>query len=114
LILLPGWPGVSRQRVAVKDIRTAKQVRDRCPRGKAGPRQPRIAIIDDEPRTREVIAMLLGRERHHVETFESGNAFAKVVVESSLDLLMADLKMRGMSSGRRRKPHLKREHYEQA
>lgn len=57
--------------------------------------KPRVAVIDDEPRMREIIAMLLRREGYDVELFESGGAFLKWE-GTPFDLVVTDLKMPGI------------------
>lgn len=56
----------------------------------------RIAVIDDEPRMREIVAMLLRRESYDVELFESGEAYVSWD-GAPFDLVVTDLKMPGMS-----------------
>ncbi len=55
-----------------------------------------IAVVDDEPRMAEVLAMLLRRDGHRVEVFGGAEAFLAALAEQSYDLLMTDLRMPGV------------------
>jgi DNA-binding NtrC family response regulator len=57
----------------------------------------RIAIVDDERRMREIIAMYLQRKGFDVEAFDGGEAMLDAADESVFDLVITDLKMPGMS-----------------
>jgi DNA-binding NtrC family response regulator len=57
----------------------------------------RIAIVDDERRMREIIAMYLQRKGFDVEAFGGGEAMLDAADESVFDLVITDLKMPGMS-----------------
>jgi DNA-binding NtrC family response regulator len=53
----------------------------------------RVAVLDDEARMADVIAMVLRRERHHVEPFRDGTAALAALREQPFDLLLTDLRM---------------------
>ena len=53
----------------------------------------RIAVLDDEPRMAEVLAMVLRREGHEVTTFGRGEACVQALEAQPFDLLLTDLKM---------------------
>ena len=53
----------------------------------------RIAVLDDEARMADVIAMVLRREGHHVEPFRDGTAALAALREQPFDLLLTDLRM---------------------
>jgi DNA-binding NtrC family response regulator len=53
----------------------------------------RIAVLDDEERMAEVIAMVLRREGHEVEPFRDGSAALAALRERPFDLLLTDLRM---------------------
>jgi DNA-binding NtrC family response regulator len=55
----------------------------------------RIAVLDDEPRMVEVLAMVLRSEGHEVDPFSSAEAALAAVGETTYDLLITDLKMPG-------------------
>ena len=57
---------------------------------------PHIAVLDDEARMTEVLAMLLRREGHEVSCFTDPRALVGALAERSFDLLFTDLKMPGM------------------
>ncbi len=71
----------------------------------------RLAIVDDEPRMGQILAMVLRRDGHEVSVFEGGSAFLEAQ-EGGFDLLLTDLKMPGMdgvallSEARARDPEL--------
>lgn len=52
-----------------------------------------VAIVDDEPRMAEALAMVLRRDGHEVSFFTKPERFLKALPESSFDLLLTDLKM---------------------
>jgi DNA-binding NtrC family response regulator len=54
---------------------------------------PRLAILDDEPRMADVLAMLLRREGYEVATFTEGAAALAALREHPFDLLVTDLRM---------------------
>ncbi len=53
----------------------------------------RIAVLDDETRMADVIAMVLRREGHQVEPFRDGTALLAALRERPFDLLLTDLRM---------------------
>jgi DNA-binding NtrC family response regulator len=53
----------------------------------------RIAVLDDEARMAEVIAMVLRRDGHEVEPFRDGAAALAALRERHFDLLLTDLRM---------------------
>ena len=55
-----------------------------------------IAVVDDEPRLAEILAMLLRRDGHRVEVFGAAEAFLAALAEQSYDLLLTDLRMPGI------------------
>jgi two-component system response regulator HydG len=55
-----------------------------------------IAVVDDEPRMAEVLAMLLRRDGHRVDVFPGAEPFLAALAEQSYDLLMTDLRMPGV------------------
>ncbi|MCA9662243.1 MAG: response regulator, partial [Myxococcales bacterium] len=59
---------------------------------------PRVAIVDDEPRMAEVLAMILRSSRGdapplEVRTFTSPQAFLDALDAGPFDVLLSDLKM---------------------
>ena len=54
----------------------------------------RVAIVDDEPRLRRVLCMVLRRDGHEVEEFEGGNAL--LASDAHFDCVLTDLRMPGM------------------
>ena len=54
---------------------------------------PRIAVLDDEPRVAEILALVLRREGHLVDVFTSPRALLDALVQQPCDLLLTDLKM---------------------
>jgi DNA-binding NtrC family response regulator len=58
--------------------------------------QAQIAVVDDEPRMAEVLAMLLRRDGHKVDIFAGAEPFLAALAEQSYDLLMTDLRMPGV------------------
>ena len=61
--------------------------------------EPRtILLVDDEPRVREVVRMMLERAGHRVVEAESGeDAITQFNTMESVDLLVSDLQMPGLS-----------------
>ncbi|MCY1061122.1 sigma-54 dependent transcriptional regulator [Nannocystis sp. SCPEA4] len=55
-----------------------------------------IAVVDDEPRMAEILAMLLRRDGHKVDVFPGADAFLRALAEQSYDLLLTDLMMPGV------------------
>jgi two-component system response regulator AtoC len=53
----------------------------------------RVAVLDDEARMADVIAMVLRRAGHDVEPFRDGAAALAALRERPFDLLLTDLRM---------------------
>jgi DNA-binding NtrC family response regulator len=60
------------------------------------PHTPQVAVLDDEARMTEVLAMLLRREGLEVTCFTEPRACVAALAERGFDLLFTDLKMPGM------------------
>jgi len=54
---------------------------------------PRIAVLDDEPRMVDIIAMVLRREGYEVEAFTEGAVALAALEARPFDLLITDLRM---------------------
>jgi DNA-binding NtrC family response regulator len=54
---------------------------------------PRVAVVDDEARMADVIAMVLRREGFEVQPFTDGAAALAALAERPFDLLLTDLRM---------------------
>lgn len=57
----------------------------------------KLLVIDDEPAIREGVRRILESEGFQVETFANGQAALERIKQESLDLVITDLKMPGMS-----------------
>mgnify|MGYP000117598534 CR=1 FL=1 len=57
---------------------------------------PEIAVLDDEPRMAEVLAMLLRREKYSVHVFNRPGECLEACKKQRFDLLLTDLKMPDM------------------
>ena len=57
------------------------------------PSHTHVAIVDDEPRMAEALAMVLRRDGHEVTFFRKPERFFEALTEGSFDLLLTDLKM---------------------
>ncbi len=55
--------------------------------------KPHIAIIDDEPRLAEVLAMVLRRRDYQVTTYHNPLKCIHLLKEVNFDLIMTDLRM---------------------
>jgi DNA-binding NtrC family response regulator len=55
--------------------------------------KPTIAVIDDEERMANILAMMLGRADYEVEAFTDPEEFLKTLGERAWDLVLTDLKM---------------------
>jgi DNA-binding NtrC family response regulator len=58
--------------------------------------KPRLAVLDDEPRMVDILAMVLQREGYEVRTFVQPRAALEALQAEPFDLLLTDLKMAGM------------------
>ena len=60
--------------------------------------QYKILIVDDEPDIREVVSVLLGSEGYHVVQAENGGSAVEMVyADKSIDLVILDIMMPGMT-----------------
>jgi len=57
----------------------------------------RILIVDDEPSIRNILARILSNQGHQPQTVPSGKDALVLLGERPFDLLVADLKMTGVS-----------------
>jgi two-component system NtrC family sensor kinase len=57
----------------------------------------KVLIVDDEPAIRNILARILSNQGHRPHTVSSGKAALSLLQESPYDLLVADLKMTGLS-----------------
>jgi CheY-like chemotaxis protein len=57
----------------------------------------RVLIVDDEPAIRNILARILSNKGHQAQTVSSGKAALAMLREKGYDLLVADLKMSGVS-----------------
>jgi len=53
----------------------------------------RLAVLDDQPRMAEVLALVLRRDGHQVDTFTGPVAFLDALADQVYDLLLTDLRM---------------------
>jgi DNA-binding NtrC family response regulator len=58
--------------------------------------RPRILVVDDEPKIRDLIRRLLTREGYTVETAKSGDTALEELGRFRPDLLLSDIRMPGM------------------
>ena len=56
-----------------------------------------VAIVDDDPRVRELLKEEIQDEGHHVLSFESAETFLDNTSMESIDLVLLDLMMPGMN-----------------
>jgi two-component system response regulator PilR (NtrC family) len=63
----------------------------------AGPRAPRILVVDDERSMRELLAIVLRREGYEVMLADSGRAAIEALEKAPIDLLISDIKMPDLS-----------------
>ena len=64
----------------------------------SGKTQPlNVAIVDDDPRIRELLQQEIQDEGHHVLSFESAENFLDKSSLESIDLVLLDLMMPGMN-----------------
>ena len=57
----------------------------------------RVLIVDDEPAIRKILARILANKGHQAQTVSNGKAALAMLQEKGYDLLVADLKMSGIS-----------------
>jgi CheY-like chemotaxis protein len=57
----------------------------------------KVLIVDDEPTIRNILARILSNKGHQAQTVSSGKAALAMLHEKGYDLLVADLKMSGVS-----------------
>jgi len=57
----------------------------------------KVLIVDDEPAIRNILARILTNKGHQAQTVSSGKAALAMLHEKGYDLLVADLKMSGVS-----------------
>jgi CheY-like chemotaxis protein len=57
----------------------------------------KVLIVDDEPAIRNILARILSNKGHQAQTVSSGKAALAMLREKGYDLLVADLKMSGVS-----------------
>jgi len=57
----------------------------------------KVLIVDDEPVIRNILARILSNKGHQAQTVSSGKAALAMLHEKGYDLLVADLKMSGVS-----------------
>jgi DNA-binding NtrC family response regulator len=58
--------------------------------------KPRVAVLDDEQRMVDVLAMVLAREGYEVRPFTGPHELLDTLEEGALDLLISDLRMPGI------------------
>jgi CheY-like chemotaxis protein len=56
-----------------------------------------VLIVDDEPAIRNILARILSNKGHQAQTVSSGKAALAKLHKKGYDLLVADLKMSGVS-----------------
>jgi CheY-like chemotaxis protein len=57
----------------------------------------KVLIVDDEPAIRNILARILSNKGHQTQTVSNGKAALALLHEKGYDLLVADLKMSGIS-----------------
>ena len=57
----------------------------------------RVLIVDDEPAIRNILARILSNKGHRAQTASNGKAALALLEGRGYDLLVADLKMSGIS-----------------
>ena len=57
----------------------------------------KVLIVDDEPSIRNILARILSNNGHQAQTVSSGKAALSMLQDKGYDLLIADLKMSGVS-----------------
>jgi CheY-like chemotaxis protein len=71
-------------------VNTERQQDQQKTRGK-------VLIVDDEPAIRNILARILSNKGLQTQTVSSGKAALAMLHETGFDLLVADLKMSGLS-----------------
>lgn len=59
--------------------------------------EARILVVDDEPTNLQYLSRMLTEEGHEVETVDNGGDALEMIEKGSYDLILADIKMPGMS-----------------
>ena len=59
----------------------------------AGPKKPRVLVVDDEPLVRTVVSRTLGRDHDIVTAGSAAEALARVACGEAFDLVLSDLQM---------------------
>ncbi len=57
----------------------------------------RVLIVDDEPAIRNILARILANKGHKAQTVSNGKAALAILQNRGYDLLIADIKMSGVS-----------------
>ncbi len=57
----------------------------------------KVLIVDDEPAICNILARILSKKGHQAQTVSNGKAALAMLYEKGYDLLVADLKMSGVS-----------------
>jgi CheY-like chemotaxis protein len=57
----------------------------------------KVLIVDDEPAIRNILARILSNKGHKAQTVSNGKAALAMLQDTGYDLLVADLKMSGVS-----------------
>jgi len=57
----------------------------------------KVLIVDDEPAIRNILARILSNKGHEAQTVSNGRAALSMLQQKGYDLLVADLKMSGVS-----------------
>jgi len=71
-------------------VNTERQQNQQKTRGK-------VLIVDDEPAIRNILARILSNKGLQTQTVSSGKAALAMIHDTGFDLLVADLKMSGLS-----------------
>jgi CheY-like chemotaxis protein len=61
-----------------------------------GRRRPRVLIVDDERKNRQLIEVVLGEEHYEISTANSGEEALAAILTSPPDILLLDVMMPGM------------------
>lgn len=68
----------------------------RTPEPDGDPARPRVLIVDDERKNRQLIEVMLGEEHYEISTANSGEEALAAILASVPDLLLLDVMMPGM------------------